>query len=386
MPDERETLLASLSAQMASLQTILDSLIVESGSAGEGAETEYLQAFPEWAPEKIYKIKNGMPITDENANAAAIGLLKCIKWLGEKIEEVEGAIPGTERFEQLYDQLKELDVTTIREDLEYVRRRTELLNRYQKDKFWDELFSARNSFSDVQSYEVEEAVRGSDCIDLYDTSPLIVGRDYIIKDETGFEEIRVKEILTTQRFKVEDNLKRSYAGAKLYRTTFAFADYENSGGLAYAHTGDTYFSKPIHLNASGLLQNVYIGRDTGEAVFKIYYKDESDEARDWTELESKANILRDSKTMENIFTLPAIQGVMELKIVCESGSAEVYYVILHLSYVDEGSSLTTVPWGQISGQIENQKDLMDKLANAGSIATTEKHGIVKLAKIPVEEA
>lgn len=382
MPDNKSELLASLSEQMASLQTLLDQMVVENSTSDDSTGTEYLQAEAEWVSDKIYKIKNGMPITEDNANAAAIGLLKCIKWLEQKIGEVERAIPGTDRFEALYEQLKELDVSNIREDLEYLRRYQNHINQYAKDKFWVEMFSARNTLSDTQAYEVEEAVGGSECVDVFDTTPLAVGRDYIIKSAAGMEEIRVSEILTNTRFRTTKDLKRSYHDAKLYRTTFAFADYEGSGGRAYASAGDVYYTKKINLNTLGLLQNVYIGRDVGDAIYKVYYRDESNEAADWTELVNKANIMRDDKTVENIYTLPAVQGQMELRVVCESGEGDVYYITIHVSYTDEGAALTHVPWGQITGDIANQKDLMQALTTAGQPATTARFGVVKLAPIP----
>lgn len=383
MPDEKDQLLSSLSAQMSSLQTILDRLTVEGGASDTGG-TEYLDAVPEWIPERIYKIKNGMPITQENANAAAIGLLACVKWLGEKLLKVEGSIPGTERFDELYKQLSELDVANIREDLEYYRRVTDLNNRYAKDKFWNEIFSSRNTLSDLRTITVIQAVGGSECVDVLDTSVLDLGCDYVIKSAQGQEEIRVAEILSNTRFKAEGDLKRSYSNAKLYRTTFDFAAFDEAGGLAYAQPGDVYYSKKITLNATGVLQNIYIGRDDRGGVLDVYYRDDS--VSDWTKLENKSSVRRDDGVTEDIYTLPQIEGGLELKVVCSGHAVEVYYITIHLSYTDvDGQAFSNVEWGNIIGDIANQKDLQNALKNAGSVATTTKAGLIKLAEIPTDD-
>ncbi len=263
---------------LAQLQQLLAQLTgqLESGYDENGEPvTRYLDGVEAaWKPEKIFQIENGHPLDggrDGHLNRPNRDMLACIMWLKGKMDEVAAAIPGTEQFETLVDELSQLDVTLLEEKLTYLQGYQTLTNRYAKDKFWVELFSAKNTLADVFEIAVEEAITGSDCIDVTDTVGIEPGTEYLISDSLGCEEITVTQKLTEHRIRTEEPLSRTYGeDAVIRRTSWSLPNFGSMGGDAVAQTGEVYWSVPITLAAIGREQAVYIGRDKEDGVLEIW--------------------------------------------------------------------------------------------------------------------
>jgi len=318
-------------------------------------------------PEAIRMIMPGDPASGgpgSPENMQAEGLVFRTQWLKERVRELAETMPGTDEFQAILDELRGLDVTELRELLNYLFGFQELVNRYSNDRYWIELFNSRHTLAEIFNVGVREAIAGSDCVDvLTSTEGIVPGNEYLISDSAGSEKIVVLSVLNNLRFRTEEPLLRTYdADAVITRTNWHFPDFTSGGGLAIAPPGGIYWSRPI---TTGILANnqfLYIGRSRTIGTLTLYYRDASMD--DWKELEPVANIPLTATTWDVKYILPPISDPIRFKIVCSDAQVQVHHIVMHLSLVstgdgDDGGDDVETTWGQIFGTITNQIDLVN---------------------------
>jgi hypothetical protein len=301
---------------------------------------------PEY-PLEIRLLLNGMKADGGLAgimNEQAIALAKRTAWLKARIDEVQGLIPGTEQWQELFNRLSELDVVELDEKLAYLLGYQNLINRYKREKIWVELFNERYTFADVYEAHVEEAVEGSDCIDvttLEELQNIRAGLEYLIQDANGYEEIMVSEVLEpapeTYRFRINGVLSRGYApDAVMRRTNVRFVDYANinlddiSGG-AVAEPGQRYWSKPLDIVTDGQSGAVYIGRDYGAGSLDVYWHDDTSNV--WTPLTQAGETALSDNLRDVKYAIPATHGKLYIKIICAgSVSVNLHHIVFYMAF------------------------------------------------------
>jgi hypothetical protein len=229
-----------------------------------------------------------------------------------------------------------------------------LINRYKREKIWVELFNERYTVADIFEAHIEEAVEGSECIDVTTAEELAgirPGLEYIIQDENGYEEITVLEVLDpapeTFRFRINDVLSRNYGpDAIMTRTNIRFVDFANIdlsdiSGEAIAGPGQRYWSKPLDIVTDGQGGAVYIGRDYGAGALAVYWHD--DDSAVWELLPQAGEISLSDGLRDVKYIIPAIHGKLHVKIV-NSGDIPVklHHIVFYVAFeLGSGGGLTT---------------------------------------------
>lgn len=147
---------------------------------------------------------------------------------------------------------------------------TESLSRAQRllwayGGFDAELFAGKLTLRDFDDQPVSGAVAGDDSIDCEDTSGLRPGMRLLIRLGDAAEEIEVREVLTSRRFRTVENLRRSYDGGTLGHTNWSL-DY----GKATAEPGAVYLSRVSRALAGAASSWLAIRRDRGEGDLLVW--------------------------------------------------------------------------------------------------------------------
>lgn len=194
---------------------------------------------------------------------------------------------------------------------------------YAQNRVAFELWSGEYTLLDMTAVVVQSGILGDDSVDVASTATLVVGQEYVLFDATNRETIKVTEILTATRFRVESNLAHTYgATAKVARTSFAIAN-----DSASAIAGDTYFSQKINLGSDGVTRAVVVRRQDNAANIRVYYRDAVHAV--WTE-----SIWAWRRTADPVptgyvdveYPVP-VNGDAYLKIVVEGASSEVVHIV-----------------------------------------------------------
>lgn len=211
----------------------------------------------------------------------------------------------------------------------------DLHNRYSRDKVHIELFYKDGvTMSRHLKIPVEEVVVGSDCIDVTDTQELELGLEYLLSDANGQEFVKVKEILSKERFRTEEPVKRAYGttGTTICLSNWIYDDDRNGG--AVAQTGQVYQSKMLDMicNAKGE-HSIIIRRDLGEGTLTV----ERWTGEAWVACEVSENVLSsggygtpsEDQRMLAIYKLPYVLKVpTKLRVTCTKGPVRVDWIVV----------------------------------------------------------
>jgi hypothetical protein len=177
-------------------------------------------------------------------NQQAKELATRTRYLKEKLEELAEAIPGTDEYNQIIEELKKLDVTSLAHRTDHLERLVG--NAYLAfqmanidpdgyDGMVIETFDADAPEIDRAVTVVNSLVSGDDSIDVEDSTNLIIGAHYQLTDGERLEEVQVKSINVAGSIKrviLAENIKNQYAAgrAKLYRSSVAIYNGRAYGG------------------------------------------------------------------------------------------------------------------------------------------------------------
>ena len=210
-----------------------------------------------------------------------------------------------------------------------------LHNRYSRDKVHIELFYKDGvTMSSHLKIPVEEVVTGSDCIDVTDTQSLEVGLEYLLSDANGQEFVKVKEVLSKERFRTEEPVRRAYdpTGTVICLSNWAYDDDRDGG--AVAQTGHIYQSKMLDMicNAKGE-HSIIIRRDLGEGTLTV----ERWTGEAWVACEVSENVLSsggygtppEDQRMLAIYKLPyVLQAPTKIRVTCTNGPVKVDWIVV----------------------------------------------------------
>lgn len=211
----------------------------------------------------------------------------------------------------------------------------DLHNRYSRDKVHIELFYKDGiTMSSHLKIPVEEVVVGSDCIDVTDTQGVEVGLEYLLSDANGQEFVKVKEVLSKERFRTEEPVKRAYdpTGTVICLSNWAYDDDRDGG--AVAQTGQVYQSKMLDMicNAKGE-HSIIIRRDLGEGTLTV----ERWTGEAWVACEVSENVLSsggygtppEDQRMLAIYKLPyVLQAPTKIRVTCTNGPVKVDWIVV----------------------------------------------------------
>jgi len=211
----------------------------------------------------------------------------------------------------------------------------DLHNRYSRDKVHIELFYKDGvTMSSHLKIPVEEVVTGSDCIDVTDTRSLEVGLEYLLSDANGQEFVRVKEVLTKERFRTEEPVKRAYdpTGTVICLSNWTYDDDRDGG--AVAQTGQVYQSRNLEMvcNAKGE-HSIIIRRDLGEGTLTV----ERWTGEGWVTCGISESVLSsggygtppEDQRMLAIYKLPyVLQAPTKIRVTCTKGPVRVDWIVV----------------------------------------------------------
>lgn len=210
-----------------------------------------------------------------------------------------------------------------------------LHNRYSRDKVHIELFYKDGvTMSSHLKIPVEEVVVGSDCIDVTDTRELEVGLEYLLSDANGQEFVKVKEVLSKERFRTEEPVRRAYdpTGTVICLSNWAYDDDRDGG--AVAQTGHIYQSKMLDMicNAKGE-HSIIIRRDLEEGTLTV----ERWTGEAWAACEVSENVLSsggygtppEDQRMLAIYKLPyVLNAPTKIRVTCTNGPVKVDWIVV----------------------------------------------------------
>lgn len=196
-------------------------------------------------------------------NQQAVELACRTRYLKEKMEELAAAVPGTDEYNTIIEELKRLDVSAIAHRVDHLERLVgnaylafEMANIDPDgyDGMIIETFDGQAEEIDSTVTQVVSIVSGDDSIDVADSDNLIIGAHYQLTDGEKLEEVQIKSINVAgsiKRVVLESNVKNQYnvERAKLYRSSMAI-----SNGRAYG--GGNTNTKDFTINES------FAGQDT----------------------------------------------------------------------------------------------------------------------------
>jgi len=225
----------------------------------------------------------------ENVQAHALAMRT--QWLKSRLEALQSAIPGTEEYDAIMDQieniigeLKALELTKVASRVEHLERtsgdlalnlrdlawRLEMENLYGGyDGWWLEDFLSTGEL-DMTDVEVTSVVPGDDSIDVGDLSSVIVGLNYTLTDGIAMEEVRIKSTATAgsvKRVILENAVTKQYRSgkARLLRTSAAVR--EGSAVGAGTDTSRTWAPKVTWQGVGGMVPvNLALGTNQGNAA------------------------------------------------------------------------------------------------------------------------
>ncbi len=166
------------------------------------------------------------------------------RYLKAKLEDLEKTVPGTEEYNQLLEEIKKLDISSL-------TRRTDHLERLVGNAYlalqmanidpdgYDgmiiETFDDNAPEIDQSVATVKSLVSGDDSIDVEDSTNLIIGAHYQLTDGEKLEEVQIKSINTSgtiNRVILMENVKNQYnvGRTKLYRSSTAIYNGRAYGG------------------------------------------------------------------------------------------------------------------------------------------------------------
>ena len=177
-------------------------------------------------------------------NQQAVELASRTRYLKEKLEELAAAVPGTDEYNTIIEELKRLDVSAIAHRVDHLERLVgnaylafEMANIDPDgyDGMIIETFDGRAEEIDSTVTQVVSIVSGDDSIDVADSDNLIIGAHYQLTDGEKLEEVQIKSINVSGNIKrvvLESNVKNQYnvERAKLYRSSMAINNGRAYGG------------------------------------------------------------------------------------------------------------------------------------------------------------
>lgn len=166
------------------------------------------------------------------------------RYLKRKLEELEAAVPGTESYNRILEELKRLDISSLAHRTDHLERLVG--NAYLAfqmanidpdgyDGMIIETFDGTAEEIDQTVVNVLSLVSGDDSIDVDDSSNLIIGAHYQLTDGEKLEEVQVRSINTSGNVKrviLTQNVQNQYnvGRAKLYRSSAAIYNGRAYGG------------------------------------------------------------------------------------------------------------------------------------------------------------
>ena len=197
--------------------------------------------------EGIYQLETNdlaMGGPDGIMNQQAKELASRTRYLKEKLEELEQAIPGTDAYNEIIEELKKLDVSSLAHRTDHLERLVgnaylafEMANIDPDgyDGMIIETFDGQAEEIDQTVANVLSLVSGDDSVDVDDSDNLIIGAHYQLTDGERLEEVQIKSINISGSIKrviLEENIRNQYnvERAKLYRSSVALSNGRAYGG------------------------------------------------------------------------------------------------------------------------------------------------------------
>ena len=177
-------------------------------------------------------------------NQQAVELACRTRYLKEKLEELAAAVPGTDEYNTIIEELKRLDVSAIAHRVDHLERLVgnaylafEMANIDPDgyDGMIIETFDGQAEEIDSMVTQVVSIVSGDDSIDVADSDNLIIGAHYQLTDGEKLEEVQIKSINVSGNIKrviLESNVQNQYnvERAMLYRSSMAISNGRAYGG------------------------------------------------------------------------------------------------------------------------------------------------------------
>ena len=216
----------------------------EDTATGERHEIRHLPEEPVWH-EGIYQIERNDEIIGGAggvANVQARQLAERTSYLNELVKRLQEAIPGTDEYNEIIDQIRHLDLTKTNASVAHLERL--MANAYLAfemanidpdgyDNMIIETFNDGAKEIDQAVVDVTSVVSGSDNIDVSSSDGLIIGAHYQLTDGERIEEVQIRSLNVSGSIKrviLYEPVRNQYADgrAKLYRSSVAIW-----GGRAY---------------------------------------------------------------------------------------------------------------------------------------------------------
>lgn len=228
-----------------------------------------------------------------------------------------------ERFQDKAEQEAIIDSTptAVRKDWQY-----------RGNVMHVELWTPGWTLYDNTTYQVTQAIAGTDDIDLNDTTGMVVGYQYVLTDGTHTELIEIETINTGTHIELAANLSYSYTtGATIRRSNFSIFT-----GHASAADGQTLFMGPLDAGNNDAVKTMIIKRSEGAGVLYVYYKNDAS-VTTWTSATITTARYSGTPEYEVEYAIPT-RGLTQFKIVCSGTPA----VVVHSMFFMDVTEFKTI--------------------------------------------
>ncbi len=230
--------------------------------------------------EGVYQIETTDPVLGgENgiANVQAKQLANRTKYLkirADMVDEAKGAASS------LVDRLNTIEsITGALEETSAisVQQAVALDWLYRGNKIAFELWRPGYTLIDTEDIALVQGVSGDDSIDVAATTGLRTNEYYVVKDTVGALLVKITEILSAQRVRIETNLPRNLTAGVLTRCSFSQIEHQAIGSV-----GDIWLSKLINVEDDATGGAVVIRRTLNSGDARLYFRDATHAT--WTEI------------------------------------------------------------------------------------------------------
>lgn len=231
--------------------------------------------------EGIYQIETTDPVlggANGIANVQAKQLANRTAYLKTVADEVVDARGTKESLSERLDIIESITGDLEETSAVSVQQALGLDWLYRGNKIAFELWRPGYTLIDMSDIALVQGVSGDDSIDVASTTGLRTGEYYVVSDTVGSILIKVTEILSAQRIRIDTNLTRNLTTGVLTRCSLVRNDLHYAAGVV----GNIWLSKVINVEDDATGGAVVIRRTLNSGDARLYFRDATHTS--WTEV------------------------------------------------------------------------------------------------------
>lgn len=229
----------------------------------------------------IYQIETTDPVLGgENgiANVQAKQLANRTAYLKQFADEVTEARGTKETLGERLDIIESITGDLEETSAVSVQQAVSLDWLYRGNKIAFELWRPGYTLIDMTDIALVQGVSGDDSIDVASTAGLKTNEYYVVSDTVGSILIKITEILSAQRIRIETNLTRNLTAGVLTRCSMVRDELHQAVGVV----GNIWLSKLVNVEDDATGGAVVIRRTLNSGEARLYFRDAT--RTSWTEV------------------------------------------------------------------------------------------------------